>query len=260
MRDRILFASTILAMLAAPERAAAHHAMEYIEIESYSTARKGEFVYHLHYDYMVDDAERPEFDHWELTPGVSYGITSRLMFDLHTHFAKFGTGHLAGYDARYDPLGPSPFMEAAAGCFQYRLTEGWPVELAVAAGFEIPFARAKDLLGSEDFGWSGLLIASRTFEDHSNITLNICHEREGDEGETFWAIGGKRPLTGDSHGFAAGVEIMGSFEETGDNWSVLPGFYMPLGSQAITLKSGIELGKGGGADILRSNVTLMYRF
>ncbi len=59
----------------------AHHAMEYIEVESYITAKQGERVFHLHYDYMVDDSDNPGLDHWEFTPGISYGIVDRLMRD-----------------------------------------------------------------------------------------------------------------------------------------------------------------------------------
>lgn len=112
--------------------ALAHHAMEYIEMESYTTARRGESVLHLHYDYMVDDAH--------------------------------------------------------------------------------------------------------------------------------WAIGAKTPVSSDPHGIAAGIEVMGSFDEPADNWSVLPGVYMPLGAPNITLKSGLEFGEADGADTTRANVTLLYRF
>jgi hypothetical protein len=53
---------------------------------------------------------------------------------------------------------------------------------------------------------------------------------------------------------------MGTFDDAGDNWSVLPGIYMPLGAPNITLKTGLEFGRNDGADALRANVTLMYRF
>ena len=53
---------------------------------------------------------------------------------------------------------------------------------------------------------------------------------------------------------------MGNTDAPGDNWSVLPGVYMPLGAPNITLKTGLELGEGAGADTRRANVTLMYRF
>ena len=70
----------------------------------------------------------------------------------------------------------------------------------------------------------------------------------------------KTPISAESHGIAAGFELMGSFEDAGDNWSILPGVYMPLGTQDITFKTGLELGKSDGADALRANATLMYRF
>lgn len=236
----------------------AHHAMEYIEMESYTTSRKGELVFHLHYDYMVDDADNPRTDHWELTPGVSYGMVDRLMLDVHTHFAKFGADLVV--DDRFDPTGPSPFMEAAAASVQFRITEGWLVDIGAVATIEVPFSRAEDLLGSGDNVYAGLLILGKDFGEHSNVTLNIGYETEGEEDEASWALGAKTPVSPDPHGIAAGIEVMGSFEDTGDNWSVLPGVYMPLGAPNVTFKSGLEFGKGDGVDTIRANVTLMYRF
>jgi len=235
--------------------------MEYIEMESYTTARRGEFVFHLHYDYMADNKDNPDEDHWELTPGVSYGITDRLMVDVHTHFAKFGIDHVLVEEREaFEPDGPSPFMEAAAGALQYRLTEGWLVDIALVAGMEVPFHRSKRLLGSEDNVYCGQLIIGKEFGEHSNVTLNLSHEVEGSEDETTWALGVKSPLSDDPHGIAAGIELMGSFEDVDENWSVLPGIYMPLGTPNITLKTGLEFGQSDGADAMRANVTMMYRF
>ncbi len=259
----VIFMMLVLAV-ALSEGISAHHAMEYIQIESYETARKGQYVFHLHFDYMVDDQDNPMLDHWELTPGFSMGITNRLMFDVHTHFAKFGYDHLIAdnleFEKSFKPNGPSPFMEAVAGCLQYRLVEDWMLDVAVAAGMEIPFSRSEELLGSENNVYSGALIFGTDFGEHGNVTFNLCYEIEGVEDETFWGVGIKTPLSHDAHGICAGVEIMGSFEKTGDNWSILPGVYMPLGTQNVLLKTGIELGKGDGADITRANLTLMYIF
>jgi hypothetical protein len=235
--------------------------MEYIEMESYSTAKEGECVFHLHYDLMVDDKDNPNLDHWELTPGLSYGIADRLMFDIHTHFAKFGVDHVVEEQrSLFEPNGPSPFMEAAAGTLQYRVTQDWLLNVAIAVGMEVPFSRAEDLLGSEDNVYCGMLILGKDFEGHRNITVNLGYEVEGDDDDFHWAIGAKTPLTADEHGIAAGIEFMGSFEDTSDNWSVLPGLYMPLGAPNITLKTGLEFGKEDAADTTRANVTLMYRF
>jgi len=241
--------------------ARAHHAMEYIEMESYSTARHSEFVFHLHYDYMSENTDNPREDHWELTPGLSYGLRDRLMVDVHTHFAKFGPDLIVDQEqALYEPSGPSPMMEAVATSLQYRVTEGRFLDIAVVAGLEVPLNRAKKLLGSEDPVYAGLLIVGRDFGEHGNITLNFGYEREGKEDEMCWALGVKTPISDDPHGIAAGVEFMGNTEDPGDNWSVLPGVYMPLGAPNITLKTGLELGEGAGADTRRANVTLMYRF
>lgn len=241
--------------------ASAHHAMEYIDMESYTTAREGEFVFHLHYDYMVDNAENPNEDHWEMTPGLSWGITDRLMFDAHTHFARFGSDHVVEEKReQYEPWGPSPFMEAAAVDLQYRLTEGHGIDIALVAEIEVPFERAKEVLGSEDNLYAGKLIAAKSFDGHRNVTLNIIYEVEGDEDAVFWAVGAKTPISGDEHGIAAGIEIQGNMEDPDENWSVLPGLYMPVGNPSIILKTGIQTGKEGGNDILRAGVTMIYRF
>jgi hypothetical protein len=239
----------------------AHHAMEFIEMESYSTARAGDFVFHLHYDYMSDNTDNPREDHWELTPGLSYGIANRLMFDIHTHFAKFGPDLVVENErAKFDPSGPSPMMEAFATTLQYRLTDGWPIDIALAGAVEVPLPRAEELLGSKDLIYSATLIAARGFGVHSNVTINLAYEREGREEATTWGLGVKTPLSADPHGIAAGVEFLGSTEEVADNWSVLPGVYMPLGAPNITLKTGIEIWKAAGFDAMRANVTMMYLF
>ncbi len=241
--------------------ASAHHAMEYIEIESVTTSRRGDFVFHLHYDYYVDDETNPNLDHWELTPGLTYGITNRLMFDVHTHFAKFGIDHVVDEERpEYEPLGPSPFMEAVATALQWRLTEGWVVDFAVVGAFEVPLSRSKKLLGSEDNVYEANLIAASDFGEHSNVTLNLWYETEGDEDGTFWALAAKTPIGGDPNGIAAGLEILGSFEETSDNLTFLPGIYGPLGAQNIIFKTGLEFGKVDGANAMRASLTLMYKF
>ncbi len=237
-----------------------HHALEFIEMESYSTTRQGESVLHLHYDYMVDDRDNPDLDHWEFTPGISYGLTDRLMLDLHTHFAGFGIDHIVeDVRAEYEPDGPSPFMEAVAGTLQYRMVEDWLVDIAVAAALEVPFGRAEKLLGSTDNVYGGMLIIGKEFGEHGNLTLNLGYEEEGEENDTTWAVGFKMPLSDDPHGIAAGVEVMGSFEDTGDNWSILPGVYLPVGGRMI-LKSGLAFGKADGADARRANITIMTSF
>ncbi|MCX7591573.1 MAG: hypothetical protein N2255_08100, partial [Kiritimatiellae bacterium] len=239
-----------------------HHAMEYIEMESYSTARRGEAVFHLHYDYLVEDSDNPRLDHWEFTPGLSYGLTDWLMADVHTHFAKFGPEHVVEeWRAQFEPDGPSPFMEATAVALQGRLPDTLPVHVAVALTWEIPFHRAERVLGSEDHLYAGTLILSRDFGAHGNVCANITYEREGDADTWAWALGVKTPISRDPHGIAAGVEVMGDFE--GDRWSALPGVYAPI-SETIIMKTGLEIGRARNdakwCETLRANVTLMYRF
>ncbi|MCK5222949.1 MAG: hypothetical protein KAR14_15275 [Candidatus Aminicenantes bacterium] len=231
----------------------AHHAMEYIEMESYSTARKGEFIFHLHFDYMVDDNTNPALDHWEFTPGISFGISDRLMFDFHTHYAKFGADHVSGEpNNAFSSNGPSPFMEAMALSLQYRITQGLPVNFAVSVTYEVPFARSRDLLGGEDV-IEGMLIAAYEFGNHSNLTINFLAGYEGGESFSGWALGVKTSLTGDPHGIAAGLEMLGDF--SGET-SIIAGIYFPLGSENIIFKTGLEFSSGSS----RANSTMMYRF
>lgn len=234
--------------------AMAHHAMEYIEMESYNTARMGEKVFHLHYDYMVDDYSNPRADHWEFTPGISYGINNRLMVDVHTHFAKFGTAHLTNKLTDFEPLGPSPFLEAVAISAQYRVTKSGPINIAIAGVYEQPFQRSRELLDGQRV-FEGIIIFSKEFGLHSNICANLKFGKDGDETVREWALGAKTPLSQDPHGIQIGMELLG---DTEGNWALLPGVYLPIGSNNIIFKTGLELGKN--LESMRANVTLMIRF
>ncbi len=252
---RTHFAALAAALLATS--ATAHHALEFIELESYSTARKGERLFHLHYDFMSEDQNDPRQDHWELTPGFAYGITDRLMFDVHGHYAKFKNGLIVEErQAEFEPDGPSPFWEAFAFTLQYRLTEAAPIDVAVSASYELPLDRAKELLDSEE-SYEGTLILTRNFGVHGNVTVNLTAGWEGGDDYQEWGIGVRESLTGEPHGAAGGIELLGSFDDFEDSWSVLPGIYFPLNEQTI-LKTGFEIGKS--ADYTRANITLMHRF
>ena len=231
----------------------AHHAMEYIEIESYSTAQKGEFGFHLHYDYMTENTSNPLLDHWEMTPGISYGILDRLMFDVHTHFAKFGKEHtIAEEQLKMTSDTTSAFMEAIAFSLQYRLLHDFPVKIAIAFTYEEPFALAKKLLDSQRV-FEGKLIISREFPGHVDLTANFTFGKDGTENTASWAIGSKTPLSRDPHGISGGIELMGDYEGA---FSVLPGIYFPI-SENILCKTGLEVGNN---NYRRANFTLMYRF
>jgi len=244
----------LLGLLAGSLTLQAHHAMEFIELESYNTAPQGAFVFHLHHDYMVDDQEKPGLDHWELTPGLSYGITDRLMFDVHGHFAKFGADHLVPkQSAQYSPLGPSPFIEALAFALQYRITEKSPIETSITLGYEEALQRSVELLDGQRV-FAARLILNKSFAGHRNILLNLYGEMDGDELVTGWGLGFRSPLTPDAHGISAGVELLGDFK---GEYSILPGIYFPLGMQDIVFKTGLEFTPDG---VSRSNLTLMYQF
>ncbi|NQV15456.1 hypothetical protein HQ531_08370 [bacterium] len=233
----------------------AHHAMEFIELESYNTAPQGSFVFHLHHDYMIDDYEEPNLDHWELTPGLSYGLTDRLMVDVHGHFAKFGFDHIVPeYAIQYFPVGPSPFIEAIAFAVQYQITQTAPLEIGVTLTYEEPFSRSVELLDGQRV-FAANLIMNKPLNGHRNLLLNLHSELDGDELGHGWGLGFRTPLTPDAHGVSAGLELLGDF--SGD-YSILPGIYFPLGMQDIVFKTGLQFVPGSGAS--RSNITLMYRF
>jgi hypothetical protein len=234
----------------------AHHAMEYIEMESYSTALQGQKVFHLHFDYFVPNKDDSKENHWEFTPGISYGITDRLMFDFHTHFAKFGPAHIVDPVLSQDPVGPPPFMEAGAISFQYRLTEynQLPVDLGLVFTYEFPYKRSKDLLDGKEV-YEFTIIGSKDFGLHSNVCLNLKFGKDGDEEIKEWGLGVKTPLIGNPDGPAAGVEFLGDYEGA---FQILPGVYIPL-IENVTFKTGLGFGNKK-SDNLRCNATLMYRF
>lgn len=235
----------------------AHHAMEFIDTESFSTMRRGEYLFHLHYDYMSESKDDPRQDHWEFTPGMAYGISDRLMFDAHVHYAKFENGRIVeDRQAEFEPDGPSPFLEAAAFTLQYRVTEGGPVEVGVAGTFEVPFDRARDLLDSDEV-YEATLILSRSFGRHGNICFNLKAGWEGSEDYQEILLGVKEALSAHPHGIAGGIEFKADLDHPDETWSVLPGIYFPV-SEQTTMKTGIEIGKD--QDYTRANVTLMHRF
>lgn len=211
---------------------AAHHAMEYIEMESYSTAKKGEFVAHLHYDYFVENQNNYGTNHWEITPGLSYGFLDRLMGDIHTHFAKF--------NEITDPNKKSPMIEAVAMALQFRVTDTnqLPVDIAVAGFFEIPTKRSQDLLDGSYAGGASLILGWN-WGIHNNITANFIYERDGDENVFAWAIGAKFVMsTMNEHAPGVGIELLGDFK---GHLAIMPGFYIGL-TPTTTLKIGVSFG------------------
>ncbi len=239
MMKKILCMTIVAGFVA--QHALAHHAFEYIKLESYNTNERGESLIYLQYDYMVPNANQPGLDRWEITPGWAYGITDRLLFDIHTHFARFGNDHIVEEEReRFEPNGPSPFFEAFSATMLYRFTEKGPYHVATSAAIEVPFSRARDLLGDDDLVYTGTLIFGRDFAAHANVVINLGLETDGSDHEGFWGIGAKTPLSSNPHGIAGGIEFHGTFD--GDEWGVLPGIYMPVGHD-IQLKTGFYIGQ-----------------
>ncbi len=242
-------------LLCGTSAAYAHHgASEYLKMDSYFHAFRGDKVFYIRYDYSVRDIDDARSDLWEITPGFLYTIADGLSFDVHTHFAKFGIEHITEDEkGNHEPLGPPPFMEAAAFTLHYNLPKTRAVDIALAASYELPFNRAKDLLEAGSVP-GAMLIMGRDFGEHSNFTVNITAEREDGETEFGWAAGVKAPLSKDPHGIAGAIEVFNSFD--GDKWSVLPGVYLPLGAEETILKLGIEFGE----DTLDFRSALLYEF
>ncbi|MEW6027337.1 MAG: hypothetical protein AB1599_08600 [Planctomycetota bacterium] len=235
----------------------AHHSREYIELESYTTAKQGQKVIYTHYDYFVMDSDNPKQDHYELTPGFSYGITDRLMLDCHTHFAKFGPAHIVPGEDAYDPIGPSPFLEAVALTGHYRISEPeqFPFDIAGSLLYEYPLPTSKRLLdGASAFELT--LIISKEVGKDTNICCNLNTGQEGDEWMNGYGLGIKTPIGSDSKGAEVGLEIFGDFKNA---FRALPGAYLPL-QDNTTLKLGLGLGNKASQEELRFHISLMMRY
>lgn len=260
MNKKLLSAAVIAAGALYLPQASAHHALEYIDVSSYSIAEQGQFLFYALYDNMVDDPDAPEMNHWEFTPGFSYGITDWLMLDMHMHYAKFGAGHLSEEAKGRVSLpalevGPSPFLEAGTIALQAALPSfGW-LNVGFEAAVEFPFKGAKRYLGAEDNVYEFGIILDHEFGEHQRITANIVHWEEGDEDGDEWRLGIRTPLTPNADGIAGGLELQGSFDES--MWTFMPGIYAPL-ARNIIAKTGIEITKDFEAQ--RFHVSAMFIF
>ncbi len=241
----------------------AHHALEYIEMESFSISPPGSVLFHLHYDYYIEDSKQPGLDHWEITPGISYGITKFMMFDIHTHFAKFNILHVVKEkQAKYTPYGPSPMLEAAASSLQFAIYKSF-INIGLVLTYELPFKLSRELLDGKDV-FEFTFILDKSLKEHQNITLNLKGCLEDKDISWEWALGAKTPLTDDPHGPGAGIEFLGNIPSNEDSFEIfaLPGIYLPL-EEGIILKTGLwvnyipDIEK---SNKLRYNVTLLYNF
>lgn len=241
-RSKVWMGIGVLALFFCPKLVFSHHALEYIDVESYSIAQPKEALFYIRYDYIVDDKSDPTFNHWEFTPGFSYGILKRVMFDVHIHFSKFESGH---FSEEFHEENVAPFFEAFSPSLiiQFTKHEQLPIDIALFLGYEYPFHRAKKVIGGTHV-FDGKLILSRDFGVHSNITLNVggSVDENGDY-EIVWLSGAKTPLTSEAHGIAGGIEIEGTHKpkEGEHEFLFLPGIYFPI-TQNIRGKVGAGVG------------------
>ncbi len=226
----------------------AHHAMEFIDLDGYNTALRGQGIFHLHFDYFVSDPDTATKVHWEVTPGLSYGITDRLLADFHTHLSYFGPPLLKDGQAR------PPFFEAWTISAQMRFGEEgqYPLDPALVVSFESPYPKARDLLGSTSV-MEATLVLSKSFGAHRTVVLNLTAEKEGDNTPAFsWGFGAKTPLGVDPHGPGAGLEFKGTRL---DDISALLGFYLPVNATMV-FKTGFGFGTPKAEDRLRFHMSL----
>lgn len=248
----------------------AHHALEFIDVSSYTLTEKGQFVFYLLYDHKSIDANDPGSERWEFTPGLSYGVTNWLMLDAHTHYAKFGANFIEedyldslseDARARTESQGASPMLEAVTISAQVavpRFNNFVDVGFAVAA--EFPFSQAKKVLGADKPVYELELILQRDFGGHRTIAANLVNviEHDGDsyEHEQEWRLGFRSPITPNPDGIAAGLELEGNFDDS--DWFFMPAIYAPITGNAI-FKTGLQMNaKEGKAH--RFHASLMYIF
>ncbi len=273
MTSRKTTAAALLAagaMTAALPSAYAHHALEFIDVSSYTLTGQGESAVYLIYDHKTDDADDPGSERWEFTPGLSYGVTDWLMVDAHTHYAKFGPNYIdQGYlnglaedvRARTESEGAAAMLEAAAVSAQVALPRFNDfVDVGFSLAMEIPFSQAEEVLGSDTLGYSAELILRRELPGHRMITANLINVME-DEGDGYehsqeWRLGFRTPVSPNPEGIAVGLELSGSFDE-GD-WFFMPGVYAPITS-SVMAKMGLQM-NGDEMEAHRFHASLMYLF
>lgn len=248
MKKKYLPAAILLFLLTST--AEAHHALEFIVLDSYSTAPGGSGIFHLSYDYFVHRYRDNDAYNYEITPGISYGITSRLMFDIHTHISKFGG------------VNSAPFIEAVAVNLQARITKKWdlPFDLGASLTYEYPTPISRDLIEGTD-PVTFTLIISRDFGAHSNVVANFSYAREvslGSEQEFTYGLAIKSPLSPDPHGAAGGIEFIGDFSNN-PYLIILPGVYLPV-IEGFVFKTGVGFSVNDRADKLSVHFALVYRF
>ncbi len=246
----LILGSTILIfVLSTP--AFAHHAKEWLIIESYEVTHKGEVVNITSFDYFDPDTENSADNEWEFTPTFLYGITDHLMLDLHFHLL--------------DVIGVGPFIEAGTVGLQYKLLERGelPIDLGFSMGYEYPTGKSEDVLDGTDL-LTFTSIISRKINRWLDITTNLSYEREmhlGDSSEVNWKFGVKGPFIPPiRRRFEGGLEFQGNFDLGADpRVEVVPGVYWHIKGDTV-LKAGIGAGLTEEADDVTFRIALVHGF
>jgi len=253
MRKRLFLMKVAVFIFLCPAMAFGHHAREYVEVESYETISKGDFTTLLNWDYFSPHSDSSD-SHWEITPTLLYGITDRLMADIHTHISKFH--------------GQSLFVEAIAGGLQYKLTEQWPfgLDIGCLVEYEYPTDRSRHTADKEDEldgvdVLMGTLIVSREWPHDINTVLNLSYEKEmkyGHDSTTSYGFGIKTHLIPSIETLEMGVEFVGTLGANKE-CRIIPGAYMNVGKLGI-LKIGTGFGLTNHSDDYSYHLHWVFNF
>lgn len=229
--------------------AAAHHAKDYIVVESYDTTNEDQVYVLNEFDFFIPDTDHGSEDNWEYTPTVLYGITDRLMYNFHFHLKRV--------------TGRDPFIEAFTMGLQYRLLERrkLPVDMAFSLDYEYPTPRSEHVLdGKDKMTLTGIF--SKRFRHGIDVTLNLFGERElvlGDHSEIGWRVGAKGPVIPPLRKrLEAGLEFEGLFDKD-PRAEVIPGVYTHVFDGNV-IKAGIGFGLTEKADDMSFRAVYLHEF
>lgn len=232
----------------------AHHAKEYMILEAYTTPKKGQFYYFTSFNFYKEKKGTDEFNHYEITPILTYGITDRLMGNFHFHISQFNP------NAENALLKPKIFLEAYTVGLQYRLTESGEkfFDFAYSIDFEYPSSDSRKWIDGEDL-LTNTLIISKELPNDMNITFNLSYEQEiflGGEGSLGWGAGFKIPPSSKISFMEVGMEVTGKFKKSPEI-HIVPGIYINPKENMI-----IKIGPGFGitSDATRFSFNFVFGF
>ena len=229
----VVLCASVLVVAATPRPALAHHGKGFLIVES-------DELPHARQVFLFTDfglAHHEEEDEIELSPGLLFGLSDRVAFELHTHFAKH-EGESLGY-------------EAVAPALKLGLTppeSEEPLKLSFSAEYEF---------GSDDHPnvFEGRVIAAYRTHD-VNLTFNLIGEKSNEEeSELEWGYdAGLRPWP--ERELGVGLEARGALSGPSAH-ELLAGVYFT--GDRFTLKLGAGKGFGEGPDwTFRAGVVLQF--